>query len=74
MPFSEPDAGAVVLSSDGREAYELHLFKGARRQWECTCATFRSMGRDCKHMESARQAVRTGRKPAGVVSFWCNRG
>jgi len=66
MPFSEPDAGVVVLSSDGREAYELHLFKGARRPWECTCATFRTLGQNCKHMEAAKQAI-TGKKVPGVV-------
>ena len=71
MSFSEPDAGATVLSTDGREAYELHLFKGARRQRECTCATFRTLGQNCKHMEKARQAI-TGKKPPGVVRSWCN--
>lgn len=71
MSFSEPDAGATVLSTDGREAYELHLFKGARRPWECTCATFRTLGRNCKHMDAAKLAI-TGKKVPGVVRSWCN--
>lgn len=71
MPFSEPDAGVIVAASNGRDVYHLWRFSGKRGEaWECECVGFRSLGKPCKHMTMAKQAV-SGRKVPGVVSSWC---
>ena len=72
MSFSEPDAGAVVAASPGWDAYQLWRFSAKRgEKWECECATWRTLGRTCKHMDLAKKAV-TGAKVPGVISSWCN--
>jgi len=71
MPFSEPDAGAVVAASNGWDAYYLWRFSEKRgEKWECECSGWRTFRKSCKHISAAKLAV-TGKKVPGVVSSWC---
>ena len=67
---SEPTAGAVVEASNGWDVYHVWRFKGSRREWECECATWRTLGKPCKHISSAIQSIRSGKKVPGVISFF----
>ena len=69
---SEPTAGALVVASNGWDVYHVWRFKGQRQEWECECATWRSLHKPCKHMDLARQSIRSGKKQPGVVSFFNN--
>jgi len=70
MAVGEPTAGGVVEASNGWDVYHVWHFKGARRDWECECAVFRTMGRPCKHISAVKQTVRTGKKQPGVLNFF----
>lgn len=68
--FSEPDAGGTVAASDGVSVYEVWQFKGSRKEWECTCTGYRTLNKQCKHISAVRDAVRSGKKSPGVISFF----
>lgn len=74
MAFSEPTAGGTVSASDGISVYEVWQFKGARKEWECTCTAYRSLNRQCKHIAAVRDSVKTGKKSSGVINFFNNGG
>lgn len=71
MPIvhSEPTA-QVIVDGSGDSFYHVTHFKGARRDWECECAAFRTLGRGCKHISLAKDAIRSKQKPDGVISVW----
>ena len=66
---SEPTA-QVIVDGSGDAVYHVTHFRGARRDWECECAAFRTLGRGCKHIMLAKSAVRSKQKPDGVISVW----
>lgn len=74
MAVGEPTAGGVVAASNGWDVYHVWHFKGARRDWECECATFRSLNKPCKHISSIKESVRSGKAADGVVSFFNYKG
>lgn len=67
---SEPTAQVVVAASNGFDTYYITYFEGARRPWECECAMWRSMHKNCGHISAAKQSVRSGKKAEGVISIW----
>lgn len=70
MAVGEPMAGGVVEASNSWDVYHVWHFKGARRDWECECTVYRTMGKSCKHISAVKQTVRTGKKQPGVISFF----
>jgi hypothetical protein len=74
MAFSEPTAGGTVAASDGINVYEVWQFKGARKEWECTCTAYRSLNKQCKHITAIRDTVKSGKKSSSVINFFNNAG
>jgi len=66
---SEPTA-QVLVDGSGDNVYHVTHFRGARRDWECECSAFRALGRGCKHIGLAKEALRAKTKPDGVISVW----
>ena len=66
----EPNAGGVVTSSNGWDAYMVWSFGQKRNPWECECASFRTRGVECKHISAVKVSVKTGKAQPGVVSFF----
>ena len=66
---SEPTA-QVRVDGSGDAVYHVTHFKGMRRDWECEWAAFRTMGRGCKHIALAKEAIRSKQKPDGVIDVW----
>lgn len=70
MWFSEPDACCIVASSNGYDSYHVNFFKDKRtNQWECDCASFKMMRKECKHIQSAKNAF-VGKQSNDVFDFW----
>lgn len=68
--YSEPSSQVVVAASNGIDAYFVTQFKGKKREWECECTTFRALHRNCKHMDIAKEAIKTKKVGGKVISIW----
>lgn len=66
---SEPTA-QVRVDASGDGVYHVTHWKGMRRDWECECAAFRVFGKGCKHIVLAKEAIRSKKKPEGVIDVW----
>ena len=67
--MSEPTA-QVRVDASGDGVYHVTHWKGMRRDWECECAAFRVFGKGCKHIGLAKEALRSKKKPEGVIDVW----
>lgn len=70
LMVGEPNAGGVVGSSNGWDAYMVWSFRQKRFPWECECLSYRTKGAECKHITAVKESVRRGKPQIGVISFF----
>ena len=70
LMVGEPNAGGVVGSSNGWDAYMVWSFRQKRYPWECECPAYRTKGAECKHISAVKESVRHGKPQQGVISFF----
>lgn len=64
--FSEPTAGGVAVSSRTGDTYYVWQFG---THFECECAQYRALRKQCKHISMLKVAVKNDNK-AGMLMFF----
>jgi hypothetical protein len=65
--FSEPTAGGVAVSSRTGDTYYVWQFGTF---FECECAQFRALRKQCKHISSLKAAVKNDNKAGAMLMFF----